>query len=55
MGEILKLWWRMQSYEPPRPVQPSERSGYQGLSLTSAAAIVAALLLVLFLIGRRRR
>jgi glycosyltransferase involved in cell wall biosynthesis len=55
MGEIVKLWWRMQSYQPPQVVSSERPEGYRGLTLTHLGAVTIALLLLLLLAGRRRR
>lgn len=55
MGEIIKLWWRMQSYQPTSPARPGMVASQRGLSLPLAALLLGvALLLLLALLGRRR-
>jgi glycosyltransferase involved in cell wall biosynthesis len=55
MGETVKLWWRMQSYQPPAVLSGADTSGYHGLTLTQLAGLSVAFLLVLTLLFRRRR
>lgn len=56
MGEIVKLWWRMQSYQPPaQTASVITPTSYTGLSLGQVAMLLAGLLLLLLLLGRRRR
>ena len=56
MSEIIKLWWRMQSYVPPPSAAGAEVDGYRGLTITHLGAILGAVLLALAgLLTRWRR
>jgi glycosyltransferase involved in cell wall biosynthesis len=55
MGETLKLWWRMQFYQPPAVVAGAEPDGYRGLTLAHVGILGAAVVLLLTLLVRRRR
>jgi glycosyltransferase involved in cell wall biosynthesis len=55
MGETLKLWWRMQFYQPPAVLSGSEPSGYQGLTFAHVGVLGALLALLTALAFRRRR
>jgi glycosyltransferase involved in cell wall biosynthesis len=54
MVEILKLWWRMQSYQPPATLAGADLGGYRGLTLAHVGILGAAALLLTLLLRRRR-
>lgn len=55
MGETLKLWWRMQFYQPPAVLSSPDVNGYQGLTLVHVGALSVAFLALLTWLVRRRR
>jgi glycosyltransferase involved in cell wall biosynthesis len=55
MGETIKLWWRMQFYQPPAVLSSPDISGYQGLTLAHVGALGTASLLALTWLLRRKR
>jgi glycosyltransferase involved in cell wall biosynthesis len=55
MLEIIKLWWRMQSYTPPATVSTEEPGGYQGLTLRHIGALAGIALILAGLLARRRK
>jgi glycosyltransferase involved in cell wall biosynthesis len=55
MVETLKLWVRMQSYVPPRPVDPARLQRYQGLSFGQVGGLLAGFVGLVTVLWRRRR